>query len=166
MDTLADLLEDELKDLYNAENQLSKVLPRLAKKASSKALKAAFTGHLAETEKQIKRLEQIGEKLDIKLKGKVCHAMKGLIEEGEDVLSEDGDDSVIDVALVGAARRVEHYEIAAYTTVIGIAEQLGHKAVVELLQKTLDEESACDVKLDTLVGNDLLPAATAGGDAE
>ncbi len=159
MNSLNELLEDELKDLYNAENQLTKALPKMAKKATSPLLKKAFTSHLAETEKQIKRLEKIAGKLDISLKGKVCHAMKGLVEEGKEVLEEDGDDNVIDAALIGAAQRVEHYEIAAYGTTRAIAEQLGLTDIAKLLQQTLDEESAADSKLTKIAEEEILPAA-------
>ncbi len=166
MHSLHHLLEDELKDIYNAENQLTKALPRMAKKASSAALKKAFTSHLSETERQIKRLEKIAGKLDISLKGKVCHAMKGLVEEGKEVIDEDGDDAVIDAALIGAAQRVEHYEIAAYGTARAIAEQLGLKDVAKLLQDTLDEESAADEKLTKISENEVLPAAPEGEEVE
>jgi len=159
MNSLNELLEDELKDLYNAENQLTKALPKMAKKATSPLLKKAFTSHLAETEKQIKRLEKIAGKLDISLKGKVCLAMKGLVEEGKEVLEEDGDDNVIDAALIGAAQRVEHYEIAAYGTTRAIAEQLGLTDIAKLLQQTLDEESAADSKLTKIAEEEILPAA-------
>ena len=161
MDSLSELLEDELKDIYNAENQLTKALPKMAKKASSPSLKKAFTSHLAETQGHIERLEKIAGLLDIKLKGKVCHAMKGLVEEGKEVLEEDGDDSVIDAALIGAAQRVEHYEMAAYGTVVAIAKQLGHKDVVALLNATLGEEKAADAKLTTISVSEVLKAAPA-----
>ncbi len=161
MDTLAELLEDELKDIYNAENQLLKALPKMTKKATSAKLKQAFTSHLAETEKQIERLEKIAGILDIKLKGKKCHAMEGLVEEGKEIIEEDGSGAVIDAALIGAAQRVEHYEMAAYGTVRGIAEALGHKDVVKLLQQTLNEEGAADKKLTTIAETEVLAAALA-----
>src|ERR1700689_5221317 len=106
MESLSDLMEDELKDLYSAENQLLKALPKMAKKASSGSLKEAFAGHLKETEGHVKRLQQIAKILDIELGGKKCHAMEGLVEEGGEVLEEDGPAAVIDSALIGAARRV------------------------------------------------------------
>src|SRR5665213_3120106 len=114
MDTLAELLEDELKDIYSAEKQLTKALPKMAKKAASDALRTAFTTHLKETENHITRLESIGQELDIKLTGKKCKAMEGLVEEGKEVIEEDGKNAVIDAALIGSAQRVEHYEMAAY----------------------------------------------------
>ena len=167
LDTLNDLLEDELKDIYNAEGQLLKTLPKMAKKASSDALKAAFTSHLKETEGHVKRLEEVGKLLEINLKGKTCHAMEGLIEEGKEILEEDGEGAVIDATLIGAAQRVEHYEIAAYGTVRAIAEQLGHDEVVELLQQTLDEERAADKNLTEVAeGGVLAEAAEANADED
>lgn len=163
MESLADLFEDELKDLYNAENQLVKALPRMAKKAGSPALKDAISMHLKETEEHVERLEKIGKSLDLKLKGKMCHAMKGLVEEGKEILEEDGPESVIDAALIGAAQRIEHYEIAAYGTARAIAEQLGHSDVVDLLQQTLDEEGEADKKLTSISEGEVLVAA---GEAE
>jgi len=159
MDSLQSLLEDELKDLYNAENQLVKALPKMAKKASNPKLKQAFTSHLAETEGHVKRLDRIAKLIDAKLTGKKCHAMEGLIEEGKEIISEDGEEAVIDAALIGAAQRVEHYEIAAYGTVRAIAEQLGQKEVVRLLQQTLDEEGAADKKLTAIAEGEVLSEA-------
>jgi len=164
MDTLADLFEDELKDLYSAEKQLTKALPKMAKKASSSKLKTAFTDHLTQTENHIRRLEQIGEKLEVKLTGKKCAAMEGLVEEGKEVIEEDGDGSVIDAALIGAAQRVEHYEIAAYGTARAMAEALGHSDAVKLLQLTLDEEGETDKRLTRLAESEVLSAAVAAGD--
>ncbi|MDB5328709.1 MAG: hypothetical protein JWM57_4278 [Phycisphaerales bacterium] len=161
MDSLSELLEDELKDIYNAENQLTKALPKMAKKASSAALKKAFTDHLGETQGHIQRLEKIAGLLDIKLKGKVCHAMKGLVEEGKEVLEEDGDPSVIDAALIGAAQRVEHYEMAAYGTVVAIAKQLKKADVVALLNQTLGEEKLTDAKLTKISVGEVLKNAPA-----
>jgi ferritin-like metal-binding protein YciE len=167
MDSLQELLEEELKDIYSAENQLLKALPKMAKKASSAALKQAFTDHLKETEAQIKRLEKIGTTLDITLTGKKCKAMEGLVEEGKEVIEEDGDESVIDAALIGAAQRVEHYEIAAYGTVRAMAETLGHDDVVDLLTETLEEEGAADEKLTGIATGEVLAmAAKADGDEE
>lgn len=166
METLDDLLEEQLKDLFSAEGQLVKALPRMAKKANSETLKEAILSHLEETEGQVERLTQIGELLEIKLSGKKCKAMEGLIEEGKEVLEEDGKSAVIDAALIGAAQRVEHYEIAAYGTAKAFAEQLGHTEVVELLQQTLDEESQADEKLTTISVDEILPATTAADDGE
>jgi ferritin-like metal-binding protein YciE len=166
MDSLDELLEDELKDIFNAENQLVKALPKLAKKASSPTLKKAFTDHLAQTQGQIERLQKVGEMLGIKLTGKKCHAMEGLVAEGKEILEEDGQSPVIDAALIGAAQRVEHYEMAAYGTVRALAEQLGHTKAVKLLQATLDEEGATDKLLTQIAEDEVLPAALAGEDEE
>ena len=159
MDTLTELLVDELKDIYSAENQLIKALPKMAKKASSEALSAAFTKHLGETQNHVKRLESIGQELGIKLTGKKCHAMEGLVEEGKEVLEEEGKSAVIDAALIGAAQRVEHYEMAAYGTVRAMAEVLGQQSVAKLLQQTLNEEKAADEKLTGLAENEVLAMA-------
>lgn len=167
MESLMDLLEDELKDLYSAENQLSKALPRMAKKAASKTLKDAFTKHLKETEGHVKRLEKIGKSLDIKLTGKVCQAMKGLVEEGKEILGEKGEPSILDAALIGAAQRVEHYEIAGYGVVRSIAQKLEMDDVAQLLQQTLDEEGETDKKLTQIAEEEVYgEAAMAGANGE
>ncbi len=166
METLTELLEDELKDIYSAENQLIKALPRMAKKASSSALKDAFNTHLKETQGHVERLEQIGEQLSIKLKGKTCHAMQGLVEEGKELLEEDGNAAVIDAALIGAAQRIEHYEMAAYGTVRAIAEQLGESKIVKILQSTLDEEEAADEKLTAISETEVLGEAGEASEME
>ena len=156
---LKELYIDELRDVYNAENQLTKALPKLAKKASFDGLKRAILGHLEETKQQVERLNQIGESLDIKLSGKKCKAMEGLIEEGSEVLEAEGPGPVIDAALIAAAQRVEHYEISAYGSARALADQLGHADVVDLLQNTLDEESAADEKLSAISLEEILPNA-------
>jgi ferritin-like metal-binding protein YciE len=157
--SIAELLEDQVKDIYSAETQLVKALPKMAKKAASKGLKAAFTSHLAETKHHVERLAQIGEILAIKPTGKNCAAMEGLVEEGAELLDADGPGPVIDAALIAAAQRVEHYEISAYGSARALAAQLGHDDVVDLLQETLDEESAADEKLTSLCQEEILPAA-------
>jgi len=159
MNTLNELLEDELKDIYNAENQLLKALPKMAKKATSETLQVAFTKHLKETEGHVSRLETIGKELGITLTGKKCHAMQGLVEEGKEVLDEEGKSAVIDAALIGAARRVEHHEMAAYCAAGGMAKALGHTKVANLLQQTLNEEDAADKKLHGIADNEVLTAA-------
>lgn len=165
--TLDKLLEDQLKDIYNAENQLVKALPKMAKAASSTALQEAITHHLEETKGQVERLDQIGELLGIsRLTGKKCAAMEGLIEEGKEVLEEEGDPAIIDAAIIIAAQRVEHYEISAYGSARTIAEHLGHDKVAKLLQETLDEESAADEKLTDVSINDVLPAVGAEAEEE
>jgi ferritin-like metal-binding protein YciE len=166
MDTLSDLMADELKDLFSAENQLLKALPKLSKKASDQKLKDAFNSHLAETEGHVARLENIGKELGVKLTGKVCKAMQGLVEEGKEVLEEDGQSAIIDAALIGAAQRVEHYEMAAYGTVRAMASELGHAKIVKLLQTTLDEEAAADKKLTGIAESSVLAAAAATGEVE
>ena len=150
LDTLHDLYVEELRDLYNAENQLLKALPRMAKAASSPDLKAAFTEHLEVTRGQVERLETIFEALGAKAKGKKCKAMEGLVEEGKEVLEEAGSPSVIDAALIAAAQRVEHYEMAGYGCVRTFARLLGRTDHAKLLQQTLDEEGAADKKLTAL----------------
>jgi ferritin-like metal-binding protein YciE len=150
MDSLKDLYIDELKDLYNAENQLVKALPKMAQKASAPELKRAFQEHLGQTERQVNRLERIFKQLGEKPTGKTCKAMKGLVEEGKEIIEEKGDESVLDAALIGAAQKVEHYEIASYGTARTFASLLGEEDAVELLQKTLDEEGATDKKLTAL----------------
>jgi ferritin-like metal-binding protein YciE len=147
---LEELLVDELKDLYSAESQLVKALPRMAKAAHSPELKRAFERHLEETRRQVERLDQIGQTLDTKMTGKKCKGMEGLIEEGKEVIEEDFDDNTRDAGLIGAAQRVEHYEIAGYGTARTHAELLGYPKVAKLLQQTLDEEAAADKKLTQL----------------
>ena len=159
METLEDLLEEQLQDLFSAENQLLKALPKMAKRASSPKLKKAFEMHLEQTRNHVERLRDVGERLEIKLSGKTCKAMEGLVKEGQEVIEEDGEGPVIDAALVAAAQRVEHYEISAYGTVRAMAEQIGEAQVVKLLQKTLDEESKTDELLTKISVGELLPAA-------
>jgi ferritin-like metal-binding protein YciE len=147
---LEELLVDELKDLYSAENQLVKALPKMAKAASSPELRRAFERHLEETRRQVERLDQIGQALDVRLTGKKCKGMEGLIEEGKEIMEEDLEDPAIDAGIIGAAQKVEHYEIAAYGTARTHAEVLGYTKAAKLLQQTLDEEGATDKKLTQL----------------
>ena len=162
--TIAKLLEDQLKDLHSAETQLVKALPKMAKKASTKGLKEAITSHLEETKGHVERLDQIGENLGVKLTGKKCKAMEGLIAEGAEILEADGPGPVIDAAIIAAAQRVEHYEISAYGTARTLAAQLEHDDAVELLQETLTEESAADEKLTSISEEEVLPAATSAAE--
>ena len=148
--TLEDLFIHELKDLYSAETQLVKALPKMAKAATHDDLKAGFEQHLEETKTHVERLNQIAEMCDAKLTGHKCKAMQGLIEEGSDLIDEDAEDTVRDAGLIGAAQRVEHYEIAGYGTARALAEQLGHDEAAELLGETLEEEKATDEKLTEL----------------
>ncbi len=150
MNPLEELLVDELKDLYNAENQLLKALPKMAKAASAPELKRAFERHLEETRRQVERLDEIGESLDVRMSGKKCKGMEGLIEEGKEMMQEDLDENAIDAGLIGAAQKVEHYEIAGYGTARAHATLLGLNKVARLLQQTLNEETATDKKLTQL----------------
>jgi len=150
LETLRDLYIEELRDLYNAETQITKALPKMAKAATSPELKTAFETHLKETEGQIERLETIFEALGKSPKGKTCAAMKGLVEEGSELMSEDADPTVLDAGLIAAAQRVEHYEMAGYGTVRTFAKLLGETKAAKLLQETLDEEGATDKKLSAL----------------
>jgi len=150
LDSLQTLYIEELRDLHNAENQLVKALPKMAKGASHQELRQAFEDHLEQTKEHVERLEEIFKRLEEKPTGKTCKGMKGLIEEGSENLEEDGDESVLDAALIGAAQRVEHYEIAAYGTVRTFAKMLGEEEAAELLQETLDEEGEADKLLTEL----------------
>jgi len=150
LDSLHDLYVNELKDLYNAENQLLKALPKMAKAASAPELAEAFKEHLEVTRKQVERLETIFTELGVSPKGKKCKAMEGLVEEGKEMIEEDGDPSVKDAGLIAAAQRVEHYEIAGYGCVRTFAKLLGYTEAEALLQETLDEEKEADEKLTEL----------------
>lgn len=147
LDSLRTLWIEEMRDLYNAENQLLKALPKMAKRASTEELKEAFESHLEETHGQVARLEEIFERLGKKPTGKTCKAMQGLIEEGSEMMKEEGPDSVIDAGIIAAAQRVEHYEIAGYGVARTFASILGEDEAEDLLQETLDEEGAADEKL-------------------
>src|SRR6267142_3442947 len=150
LNTLEDLYVHELKDLFSAEQQIVKALPKMAKAASSKELRAGFEEHLEQTKGHVQRLEQIFEMLDESPKGKKCKGMEGLVEEGSEVMEEDFEDAVLDAALIGAAQRVEHYEIAAYGTVRAFAQELGESEHASLLNETLEEEKETDEKLTEL----------------
>jgi ferritin-like metal-binding protein YciE len=139
--SLHDLMVNELKDLYHAEKQITRALPKMAKNAQSDKLRKAFEDHLKMTENQITRLEQVFEELEIPAKGKKCAGMEGIINEGKELMEEIEEGATLDAALISAAQKVEHYEIASYGTVRTYAEELGFPKVAELLQKTLDEES-------------------------
>jgi len=147
LNNLQDLLVEELKDLYSAESQLIKALPKMAKAASSEALREAFEHHLEETQHQLERLDQIFERLEIKPSRKKCKAMEGLLEEGKDTIAEDAEPMVHDAALIASAQRVEHYEIAGYGCAKAFALLLEEQAVADLLDETLEEEAATDDKL-------------------
>jgi ferritin-like metal-binding protein YciE len=148
--TLYNAFIDELRDAYDAEKQLTKALPKMAKAASSPALRTAFEAHLEETRGQIERLEQVFEGLNEKVRGKHCDGIAGIIEEGKAVMEEDFDEATMDACLIAGGQRAEHYEMAAYGTLIAWAKALGRMDAVDLLQQTLDEEEAADEKLSAL----------------
>ena len=150
IDSLQKLYVEELKDIYSAEKQILQALPKMAKKATNEQLRAAFQEHLEQTRGQVERLDRIFERLGKSSRGKKCKGMEGLLEEGKEVLEEDMDDEVRDAAMIAAAQRVEHYEIAAYGTVRTYAELLGEKGDAKLLQQTLNEEGDTDKKLSQL----------------
>jgi ferritin-like metal-binding protein YciE len=147
LDSLRTLWIEEMRDLYNAENQLLKALPKIAKKAATPELKKAFESHLGETRTHVSRIEQIFDRLGKKPSGKTCKAMKGLVEEGSEMIKEKGPASVLDAGIIAAAQRVEHYEIAGYGVARTFASILGEAEAADLLQETLDEEGAADKKL-------------------
>lgn len=153
LETLDDLFEMQLKDLYSAETQLLKALPLMAEKAKDGRLRASFTKHLHETETQLKRLETIGKTLDLDLGGHTCKAMAGLIAEGQETMSERATDEVMDAALIAAAQRIEHYEISGYGTAAHYAQRLGNTQAAEALRLTLNEEQLTDTKLNDLAKN-------------
>ena len=150
---LHELFLDELSDLYSAEKQLTKALPKMLKAAQSDELKSAIEAHLKETEGHVGRLEQIFQSLGEKIKRKTCAAMEGLVEEASELLQEQKGKSSLDAAIIAAAQKVEHYEIASYGTVRAWAEQMGHEDAVELLKATLDEERAADEKLTEIAAS-------------
>jgi ferritin-like metal-binding protein YciE len=160
-----DLLIEELKDLYSAEAQLVKALPKMAKAADSEELRQAFENHLQQTEVHVERLEKIGKQLDESLKGKKCKAMEGLVEEGKDVMEEDAAPALLDLALISAAQKVEHYEIAGYGTARTLAEISGEEQIAQILQETLDEEGETD-KLLTEIAMELNLEAAATAEEE
>ena len=164
MNTLMDALVDEVRDLYHAEKQLVKALPKMAKAASSDELREALVSHLSETENQVGRLEQVFELLEEKPRAKTCAGMAGIIEEGADALKEDAEPAVLDAMIIAAAQRAEHYEMAAYGTAAAWAEGLGLSEVAELLRDTLDEEKAADEKLTALAEAGINDAASAGAE--
>jgi ferritin-like metal-binding protein YciE len=158
-DSIESLLEQQLKDLYSAEAQLLKALPKMARAASSPSLQDAFESHTEETRTHVERLQEIGQSLGFKLGGHKCKGMEGLIEEGAEFLEGDGEEAVIDAGLIASAQRIEHYEISGYGTARTLAEKCGESEVVDLLQQTLDEESATDEKLTQISEGELLPNA-------
>jgi len=163
LDSLEKLFIEELRDIYNAEKQLTRALPRMAKAAESPDLERAFTSHLNETEGQIKRLERVFQEVGQAVRGKKCKGMEGLIEEGKEMMEEDGEPQVIDAALIASAQKVEHYEIAAYGCLRTYAELLGYSEAAKLLQQNLQEEEAADKKLTQLGESGINEAAASAG---
>jgi ferritin-like metal-binding protein YciE len=147
---LHDAFLDELRDAYDAEKQLTKALPKLAKASTSPQLRAAFETHLKETQGHVQRLEQVFDSLDETVRGKHCDGIAGIIEEGKSIMDEDFDEATMDACLIAAGQRAEHYEMAAYGTLVAWARDMGHAEAAELLQETLDEEKAADEKLTSL----------------
>jgi ferritin-like metal-binding protein YciE len=147
---LHELFLDELVDVHNAEQQLTKALPKMAKAAESDELRDAFESHLAQTQEHVSRIEEVVEGLGEKLKRKTCKAMKGLVEEAQELMKEEKDSSALDAALIAAAQKVEHYEIASYGTLCAWADQMGHSDAVKTLKKTLKEENETDEKLTSI----------------
>jgi ferritin-like metal-binding protein YciE len=165
LNTLQDIYIDELRDIYNAEMQITKALPRMIKAVTNEELKSALENHLAETEGQIERLEQVFEMAGQKVRGKKCAAMEGIIEEGKEILSEDIDDNALDAMIIAAAQKVEHYEIASYGTVRTWANQLGFTDQAELLEQTLEEEKAANDLLTQIAEGMVNEMAEAGDSA-
>jgi ferritin-like metal-binding protein YciE len=166
MDSLKELLQDELKDIYDAEKQLTKALPKLAKKATAEELKEAFEEHLRQTEEHIERLEQAFEHLGMPAKGKKCKGMQNLIAEGEDMIGDADEDAVRDAVMIASAQKVEHYEIASYGTLRTWASMLGQDDVASLLEETLEEEKETDQKLSELAEAFVNQAAAEEGEEE
>jgi len=161
--TLHDAFIEELRDIYDAEKQLTKALPKMAKAATHQELRQAFEAHLKQTEQHVERLDEIFSQLQLSARGAKCKAMEGLITEGKEILAEDMEDDVRDAALICAAQRVEHYEMAGYGCARTFARDLGHHAAAELLQQTLEEEAAADEKLTEIAVGRINAEAMAAG---
>ena len=164
--TLNDLFEDELKDVYDAEKQILKALPKIIKAVASETLRDALTAHLEETRGQVVRLEQAFASLDLKPRGKHCAGMAGILEEGSDLLEEEGDESVLDAAFIAGCQRVEHYEITAYGTLMAWAKILGHNEALKLLAANEREEKAADAKLSKIAESSVNPNAGDAGEED
>jgi ferritin-like metal-binding protein YciE len=163
LDSLEKLFIEELRDIYNAEKQLTRALPRMAKAAESEELQEAFNLHTRETEGQIQRLERVFKEVGQAVRGKKCKGMEGLIEEGKEKMEEEAEPQVLDAALIAAAQKVEHYEIAAYGCLRTYAELLGYTEAAQLLQQNLEEEEATDKKLNSLAEGGINESAAAVG---
>ena len=164
--TFHDAFIDELRDTYDAERQLTKALAKLAKAATSPDLRAAFETHLEETKGQIERLEEVFEGLEEKVRGKHCEGIAGIIEEGKSLMEEDFDDATLDAGLIAAGQRAEHYEIAAYGTLVAWAKTMGHTDAAQLLQENLDEEKAANKKLSELAEGGINQGAADGAEPD
>jgi ferritin-like metal-binding protein YciE len=164
--TLHDAFIDELRDAYDGEKQLTKALPKLAKAASSPELRDAFATHLEETRGQINRLEQVFQSLGEKVRGKHCDGIAGIVEEGKAIMEEDFDEATLDACLIAAGQRAEHYEMAAYGTLVAWANAMGHSEAAELLQEILDEEKAADEKLSSIAEGGINQQAASGAHGE
>jgi ferritin-like metal-binding protein YciE len=161
--TLAILFESELRDVYDAEKQVLKALPKIIKAVTNDDLRKALSAHLEETNGHVSRLEQAFESLDLKPKGKHCAGMAGILEEGSELLEEDGDDAVLDAAFIAGCQRVEHYEIVAYGCLMAWAKRLGYQQALSLLKANEQEEKAADAKLSKLAESTVNPQALAAG---
>ena len=161
--TLHDAFIDELRDTYDAERQLTKALAKLAKAATNPNLREAFESHLEETKGQVERLEQVFGSLDEKVRGKHCDGIAGIIDEGKAIMEEDFDEETMDACLIAAGQRAEHYEMAAYGTLVAWARAMGHDEAADLLQETLDEEKAADAKLSALAEGGINQGAADAG---
>ena len=161
LESVEDLFLEELRDLYDAENQLLKALPKMAEAAAAPALKTAFSQHLEQTKGHVGRLDRVFRELAAKPSGETCEAMKGLVKEGEQFVEAKGDPSVRDAGLIGAAQRVEHYEMAGYGTARTLAKRLGYQEIATILQQTLEEEGEADRKLTAVAENEVNVRATA-----
>jgi ferritin-like metal-binding protein YciE len=166
METLQELLVHELQDLYNAENQIIKALPKMAKRATSNELREAFQEHLSQTEMQAQRLERALALLDAPVKGRNCDGMQGIIEEGRKLMDEEVSEDVLDAGLIAAAQKVEHYEMAAYGSVKAWAELLGQEEITALLEETLEEETSADQKLSEIAESVVNAEAAMGSNEE
>lgn len=162
MGTLHEAFVEELRDTYDAEKQLTKALPKMVKAASSPDLREAFETHLEETRQQVQRLEQVFASIEEKARGKHCEGMAGIIQEAQSMMQEEFDEATADAVMIASAQRVEHYEIAAYGTLVAWARVMGHEEAADLLQETLDEEKAADEKLNMLAEGGINEQAAEG----
>lgn len=163
LDSMYELLMEQLQDMYHAENQLVQALPRLARAARTPPLRKAFEAHLLQTEDQVCRLEQVFAELGVAPRGRRCKGMEGLLEEAKDLMALEGNEAVIDAGLISAAQRVEHYEMAAYRSLVDFAELLGERQVAAVLRVSLEEETAADQGLRLIAGDEVLALAVAAG---